>query len=410
MEEFGRKFFQCCLKQKRKLLHSIGTTLCDFLNNVDNLYLLFGSEDEYELLSPPTFNCVVQHDNRQLLLHYYSSRKGWNFFVKGAIKCAAQMLFSSNVYIKALDREVCCNEKTNCQFSDNRTHTVFQIWQTSRSKTLNLESTNSFQDVISFNPKHLNIGIHTLSAMFPFHIIFDENLDIQQLGVLLFRLIGSTMLIRGKKIDAHFEFIRPAINTNFYSIIHRINSLFYIRLKPHKNGIEHKLLELKGQMVHLPEVDSVLFLGSPIVASLEQLQGRGLFLSDIPIHDATRDLMLVSEQALAQDTLKKRMEQLKHQLQQTSNELAHEKRKTEEILESVFPHDVAKLLIHKQPVPARFINNVTMLFSDIVGFTSICSRCAPMEVVEMLNRLYTKFDKLCGELDLYKVGCSFFKL
>ena len=163
-------------------------------------------------------------------------------------------------------------------------------------------------------------------------------------------------------------------------------------------------MELKGQMIHLPEFDSILFLGSPVVESLEQLQGRGLFLSDIPIHDATRDLILVSEQALAQETLKKRMEQLKQQLQETSDELANEKRKTEEILESVFPLDIAKKLTHKEPVPARLIDNVTMLFSDIVGFTSICSRCAPMDVVEMLNSLYTKFDKLCGELDLYKVN------
>lgn len=39
--------------------------------------------------------------------------------------------------------------------------------------------------------------------------------------------------------------------------------------------------------------------------------GRGLHLSDIPIHDATRDVILVGEQAKAQDGLKKRMDKLK---------------------------------------------------------------------------------------------------
>lgn len=33
---------------------------------------------------------------------------------------------------------------------------------------------------------------------------------------------------------------------------------------------------------------------------LEGLTGRGLFISDIPIHDATRDVILVGEQARAQ--------------------------------------------------------------------------------------------------------------
>jgi guanylate cyclase soluble subunit alpha len=59
-------------------------------------------------------------------------------------------------------------------------------------------------------------------------------------------------------------------------------------------------LELKGQMVFCPESDSILFVGSPFLDGLEGLTGRGLFISDIPLHDATRDVILVGEQARAQ--------------------------------------------------------------------------------------------------------------
>lgn len=72
-----------------------------------------------------------------------------------------------------------------------------------------------------------------------------------------------------------------------------------------------QVMELKGQMIHVPESCSLMFLGSPRVDKLEELMGRGLYLSDIPIHDATRDVILVGEQARAQDGLKKRMDKLK---------------------------------------------------------------------------------------------------
>jgi guanylate cyclase soluble subunit alpha len=57
---------------------------------------------------------------------------------------------------------------------------------------------------------------------------------------------------------------------------------------------------MKGQMVHCPESDSILFVSSPFLNGLEGLTGRGLYISDIPLHDATRDVILVGEQARAQ--------------------------------------------------------------------------------------------------------------
>lgn len=48
-------------------------------------------------------------------------------------------------------------------------------------------------------------------------------------------------------------------------------------------------------------------------------------------------------------------------------------------------------------------DSVSILFSDIVTFTEICSRITPMEVVSMLNAMYSIFDTLTERNSVYKV-------
>ncbi|MED6256860.1 Guanylate cyclase soluble subunit alpha-1, partial [Ataeniobius toweri] len=163
------------------------------------------------------------------------------------------------------------------------------------------------------------------------------------------------------------------------------------------------LMDLKGQMIYVSESNAILFLGSPCVDKLEELTGSGLYLSDIPIHNALRDVVLVGEQAKAQDGLKKRLGKAKAALEHAHQALEEEKKKTVDLLYCIFPGKVAQQLWQGETVQAKKFEHVTMLFSDIVGFTAVCSVCTPMQVITMLNELYTRFDHQCGELDVYKV-------
>ena len=51
----------------------------------------------------------------------------------------------------------------------------------------------------------------------------------------------------------------------------------------------------------------------------------------------------------------------------------------------------------------KVVQNCTILFSDVVGFTSTCSQLTPMEVVSLLNSMYTKFDQALENHYVYKV-------
>ncbi|KHJ78714.1 adenylate/guanylate cyclase catalytic domain protein, partial [Oesophagostomum dentatum] len=70
----------------------------------------------------------------------------------------------------------------------------------------------------------------------------------------------------------------------------------------------------------------------------------------------------------------------------------------EELLEQV-----AERLKTGQPVEPETFECVTLFFSDVVSFTTLASRCTPLQVVNLLNDLYTVFDAIIDEHDVYNV-------
>ena len=68
--------------------------------------------------------------------------------------------------------------------------------------------------------------------------------------------------------------------------------------------------------------------------------------------------------------------------------LAREKILNASLLSQMLPPRVASTLRAGQTVVPEHFENVTVFFSDIVGFTKIASRVSPQEVVKLLNDLY----------------------
>jgi signal transduction histidine kinase len=122
--------------------------------------------------------------------------------------------------------------------------------------------------------------------LFPFHIGFNHNLEIVQVGEVLQRTHQIVLL--GEQIDRHFQIHQPEIAFNFLTIQQKLKSLFILESR-------HNSLRLKGQMVALKEEQVILFLCSVWVPDSSLLPKLGLKLKDFATHDLTPDFLFLQK-------------------------------------------------------------------------------------------------------------------
>ncbi|XP_055996229.1 soluble guanylate cyclase 88E-like isoform X2 [Ostrea edulis] len=423
-----------------KILSVLGRNMRDFLNGLDNLheYLRFS----YPKLKPPSFFCTNE-STTGLTLHYRSKRKGFVHYVKGQIRQVGKLFYKVEIIIDVVSLEV----------QESTTHVVFR---------LHFEN-NAFKEELvkqqAFASNSLPLNSSVFFNLFPFHIVFTRSFEIRGIGSGIAAVFPSA---KGQKLHALFSLTRPLIGFNWDMILQHTNNVFelmsYKSLKrsgcpfeeiareafkksnendkkenplsptdtlssdgadDQEDSRKVKLLDkessdeeegyhirLKGQMMYMMEWECIIFLATPMLEDPDAMFRAGLYINDLSMHDSSRDLVLAGTQQSAELKLALDQEQQKSKiLEESMRKLDAEMKRTDSLLYQMIPKPVADRLRRGEPAitTCQVFDNVTILFSDVVGFTSICSQISPMEVVCMLNAMYTKFDQLSERHGVYKV-------
>jgi adenylate cyclase len=83
--------------------------------------------------------------------------------------------------------------------------------------------------------------------------------------------------------------------------------------------------------------------------------------------------------------------------------LRHQQEQTERLLLNILPEPIADRLKQQTSTIAEDFQEVSVMFADIVGFTQIASYLSPIDLINLLNQIFSTFDRLSEKHGLEKI-------
>ncbi|XP_022255882.1 soluble guanylate cyclase 89Da-like [Limulus polyphemus] len=382
------------------LIRASGRHFRDFIHGVDNLHHQI--RFSYPKMQSPSLY-VETEDVKGAILHYRSKRSGFAYYVIGQLVQIARTFYGLELDVRIL-RNGPDSDGTGC-------HVIYHLQFDNTPYQKQQMARKSLQELTDLSP----ISGRNLFILFPFSVAFDRNMNILEVGGKVRELFNFHGFI-GKHVETFFLFHRPRVVFSWRNVL--TLQKVVVELECLNSCSERKKVEdrrcsastrnllLKGQLRHLESWDAVIFLCVPLLSNLQEMEEVGLYLTDLCIHDRSREIVLAGWQHGARlEVSYERQEERSRRLETNLKMRDEWKKKGNDLLYSMIPKAVAERLANgEDPITTcESFDEVTVLFSEVVDFSDLCLRLSAMEAVSCVNDVYILFDRIIDNYQVFKV-------
>ena len=117
---------------------------------------------------------------------------------------------------------------------------------------------------------------------------------------------------------------------------------------------------------------------------------------------------ILSEKTIEQEVEKKQIlenqkAELEIKVEERTFQLKEEKKKSDDLLLNILPEEVAEELKQKGSAEAQLIEEVTVLFTDFKGFTTMAEQLSPKELIYDIHECFSAFDRIMEKYGIEKI-------
>ncbi|XP_055371679.1 soluble guanylate cyclase 89Db-like [Condylostylus longicornis] len=433
-----------------KIIRASGRYFADFLQSMDNLHNQM--RFTYPKMKSPSMQLAMADENGAVLI-YKSGRTGFSRYFMGQLTEIAKCFYDLDLKITTLESEndVAGGTTGPIQMKPLADQQVVVKYR------LDFDNKEFMEKRINYIPhesqKSLkDLDVKILLELFPFTIVLDHTMNITDAGekvletFILHNPDRKPTSFIGSHIMENFKCRRPRGTIFDWDTIFQMRTvLFELELirtgttkirnpdefldnehndetvleiqkvvieaeEPddgeRKNSQGLKSILLKGQMFFIKDLDSMVFLCSPLINNLDELHGIGLYLNDLNPHGLSRELVLAGWQHYSKLEIMFEKEEQRSDELEKSVELADSwKKKGDELLYSMLPRPIAERMRAGTDLleTCETFEGVSVIFGEVMGLHSGENIQEAMNAVTTLNAVFTAIDEEIFTPFVYKV-------